>query len=151
MYVVYIPTFSKDMPLVEYFKYLHRDKIKLVNEVLLAQYVLTPYPTQVLTFGANSDAKKMYIEEFFISVLPKELTTAQEKENILGMAGSKDVGSYILADKLLMTADIWDDKICIEILNNIFRKRSMPYSDQYTFLKKIISYATNYRAKIYNK
>ena len=143
--------FSKDIPLAEYFKYLYRDQIKFVSDMRIANYVLTPYPTQVLTFGENSNIKRMYIEEFFTNVLPKELTTDQEKENILGMAASKDVGSYLLADKLLMTADIWDDQIYIEMLNNVFRKRSAPYSDQYTFIKKIINYATSHTAKIYNK
>jgi len=154
-YIVHIPMFSQDVPLVEYFKFLYRDKIKFINEVSLANYVLTPYPTQVLTFGANSNAEKMYIEEFFINVLPKELTTAQEKENILGMVGSKDEGSYRLADKILMTADIWNDKQYLLRLSDAFNRRIARASisnrqDECVLLKKVFSYA-NYAPQVYNK
>jgi hypothetical protein len=155
-YIVYIPTFSNDIPLVEYFRFLYRDKIKFVNEVRLAHYILTPYPTQVLTFNANLDAKKMYIEEFFINELPKELTTAQEKENIFGMVGSKDEGSYKLADKLLMTADIWNDRQYLLRLSDAFNRRLnmsstlRPLSDECVLLKKVFNYA-NCAPQVYNK
>lgn len=155
-YIVHIPTFSKGMPLVEYFKYLYRDKIKFVNEVCLADYVLTPYPTQVLTFETNTIFKKMYVEEFFIRVLPKELTTAQEKENILGMVGSNDEGSYRLADKILMTADIWNDKEYLLRLSDSFNRRLnmgstlRPLSDECVLLKKVFNYA-RYAPQVYSK
>jgi hypothetical protein len=155
-YIVYIPTFSNDIPLVEYFRFLYRDKIKFVNEVRLAHYALTPYPTQILTFGANLDIKKMYIEEFFIKEMPKEVTTVQEKENILGMVGAKDEASYLLADKLLMTADVWNDKEYILKLSDAFNSRLnkgstlRPLSDECVLLKKVFNYA-KCASQVYSK
>lgn len=136
------------------FKELFSDKVKIYNDPLLADYILSFYPVDVLVFNTRqtNPPKKMYAEQFFIDEIPKISVTEEEKENMLSMLQSNDKESRTLGRALLFDYDVFNDvNYMFKVYNAApptIHVSSTTYKE--AFLHSVIRYIVGTKG-IYNK
>lgn len=135
------------------FKELFSDKVKIYNDPVMADYILSFYPVDVLVFNARqaNPPKKMYAEQFFIDQIPKISVTEEEKQSILSMLQSNDKESRNLGRALLFDYDVFNDvDYMFKVYNTSPASARVSSTHKETFLYNVIRYIVGTKG-IYNK